>query len=113
MNKLDEAFQKVSDRIGSEWRNHGWRKMTNEEVDADVQKALCIIEELVDRNKVLEAKATPKKPIKKTFEYENMNEEILIKTYYVCGCEKFSEVHHIDRFCSKCGQAIDWREDEN
>lgn len=63
------------------------------------------VQELVD-------KATPKKPIEKTYEYESMNEEIIIKTYHVCGCEKYSEVHHIDRFCSKCGQALDWSKSE-
>lgn len=108
MNKLDEAFQKVSDRIGSEWRNHGWRKMTNEEVDADVQKALCIIEELVDRNKVLEAKATPKKPI-------GIDTTVSWFTSGICECGNTVFMFDMngdldDRFCNKCGQAILWEE---
>lgn len=48
MNKYDLAMEKVSDRLDSEWRSHGWGKMTNEEVDRDVQEALLILDDLVE-----------------------------------------------------------------
>ena len=52
MNKYDLAMEKVSDRIGNEWRKHGWRSMTNEEVDKDVQEALLILEDLVEAQRL-------------------------------------------------------------
>lgn len=99
MNKYQEAL----DRIG---RNYYLSQESGEfehfeNLYLENKKTL---QELVD-------KAAPKKPIKKTYEDQSMNEEILIKTYYVCGCEKFSQVHNIDIFCSKCGQALDWSEE--
>ena len=48
MNKYDLAMEKVVDRLDGEWRNHNWRKMTNEEVDRDVQEALSTLEELIE-----------------------------------------------------------------
>lgn len=116
MNKFDEAFQKVSDRLGSEWRNHGWRKMTNEEVDADVQNALCIIEELVDRNKVLEAKAKPMKPEMIPYKGYLIEEA----TYQGCpSCKNptyrdwtMFERSRLPKFCPNCGQALDWSDYE-
>ena len=52
MNKYDLAMEKVSDRIGNEWRKHGWRGMTNEEVDRDVQEALLILDDLVEAQRL-------------------------------------------------------------
>ena len=115
MNKYQEALEYLTNRafqLNTKDYGQDVTLMTLSEKSIKAKKVLdwvqendTLLQELVDR-------ATPKKPIKKTFEYESMNEEILIKTYHICGCEKFSEVHHVDRFCSKCGQAIDWSKDE-
>lgn len=109
MNKYQEALDKVKSVplfIEPKPDRNGWTiYLEVSSIEEKNKTDIDVLQELVD-------KATPKKPIKKTYEYESMYEEILIKTYYICGCEKFSDVHRVDRFCPKCGQAIDWSEDE-
>lgn len=45
-------------------------------------------------------KQIPKKPIKHDF----------LDDYYVCpnSCEIYCQVYTYDKFCHKCGQALDW-----
>ena len=98
MNKYQEALNALlSFRVCES--THNRRLLENN------PHAASILKELVD-------KATPKKPIKKVAVIEYENEETVERPYFVCGCENYSQVNRNDRYCPKCGQAIDWSEDE-
>ena len=107
MNKFNESWNKILNRKESLFgvkftvRDLLVNLPTQENLSHDV----ALMDSLVD-------KATPKKPIEKKVGIESFNEDVVVQTYYVCGCETFSQVNHQDRFCPKCGQAIDWSEDE-
>lgn len=68
-----------------------------------------LLQELVD-------KATPKKPLVK--HYEEIGEKPYIKTCCPNGCRiqlskaTDRDYAHEHRFCNKCGQAIDWGDEE-
>ena len=98
--KYQEALEKINDSLNHEWRNHGWRNMSNEEVDRDVSKAWGIIEELAD-------KSTPIKPI------ENIlgTGKYLVKYTHECSkCGNYLEVSN--KYCSECGTELDWSDEE-
>lgn len=94
MNKYQEAFKSISD--------NKYQYGTDEEWE--------LLQELVD-------KATPKKPPK---------EYVVYGTYYICpSCgyliETYSNMHdknykrvviNTSCYCSKCGQKLDWRNEE-
>lgn len=45
-----EAFDKIVSRLYGEWRRHGWIKMTNEEVESDVDNAVGVVQQLIDQS---------------------------------------------------------------
>lgn len=47
MNKYNEAYLKIVDRLDGDWQSYGWRQMSNEAVDQDVANALSKLEDLV------------------------------------------------------------------
>lgn len=92
-------------------------------IDEDKMKKIChdafeeFKEQFVDSYEDLIDKATPKKPIER--HYENEGEAPYIK--YTCpnGCNlqlnPVTEKNHSyeDRYCRKCGQAIDWSDKDD
>lgn len=104
MNKYEEALDNLDYIIT---KLAYWSALDLSEVDKEYRlyNSESLIKELVDR-------ATPKKPIIKqsingSFDWEK--EEII--NYHVCpnGCKQVRD-EYVDKFCSECGQAIDWRD---
>ena len=97
MNKYEEAWKKI-------------KYVTNYNVRAfdDDDEEIKVIQELVDKvhyYKKLEARATPMKPI------DIKHDKLDGFAFGECKCgtvvDKFE-----NEFCNRCGQALDWSEDE-
>ena len=65
------------------------------------EKALSTLQELVD-------KATPKKTIKENYEDNRYN---MYKHY--CPTCKYVWVCDVPNYCSECGQALDWSDEDD
>lgn len=86
MNKYREALERL--RILEKAKNLHYQNQVAPQVDCDV------LQELVD-------KATPKKPMQKAAGRK------------VCpNCERSTVREVSPRYCSICGQAIDWSDNE-
>lgn len=133
--KYQIALDKIRDSINHEWRNHGWRNMSNEEVDRDVSKAWSIIEELVDKERLSmnrvtitrlddgiianvfiddgEIKGFVKNGVLVYVDSGSGELELLQKVFERDNCPNCNcSVDTADEYCFDCGQAIDWSEDE-
>nr|DAU24008.1 MAG TPA: fibrinogen [Caudoviricetes sp.] len=108
MNKYQEALNnlvKVSCPKQTFCKKCDFEKVCN----CDAKQDINTLQELVD-------KATPKKPLVK--HYEEIGEKPYIKTCCPNGCRiqlskaTDRDYAHEHRFCNKCGQAIDWSDEE-
>ena len=87
MNKYEEAFDELKEVLYLP--------------DKYLEKRLNILQELVE-------KATPKKL--NNFTIWNSVWEIVLGGRCVC-CNKILSSDREEKYCSRCGQAIDWSED--
>ena len=89
MNKYQEALNRIKVHVPE------YKLINNHIVEVDKHSDLCKLQELVDRE-------TPMKPI------ELINDER--STTHNC-CPK-CEVEVDFRYCSDCGQRLDWSDEE-
>lgn len=66
------------------------------------------IEPVIKPLRDLIEKATPKKPI-----LGHADKDLSYYEWNCPTCDEFHMSHVIEKYCSHCGQAIDWSEDDN
>lgn len=101
-SRYNEAWQDCADKIGSRITE----LLSDEDMNVPINED-CASEEL-------KTAADKQKPMKPEYEGDGYADGQLVYDTWICpNCGERYEVDYDDyAYCPKCGQAIDWKEDE-